>query len=230
LTGLKKAGVVQNTKYTWIELDLIRRTDDFRPESFSPADYKFNDLVVGEHIGTQHNWHHRKEYCLKNVYTNLRQLVQDSRDPRNTSLAVFKPTVITKFEVQEDTSDWKEVWSKLQNQLSLFNDGSEPKKAFPKVPFKFYYKFQDDEGVNARLMIEDWEIGALYWNCLRNSGGNPAQAIEKVKEKYDSLFRTEKEIYLFLGTTKEWHRRRARNPFVITGVFYPKKELQLSIF
>lgn len=25
-------------------------------------------------------------------------------------------------------------------------------------------------------MIEDWEIGALYWNCLRTAGGDEMQA------------------------------------------------------
>lgn len=27
-----------------------------------------------------------------------------------------------------------------------------------------------------------------------------------------------------------WHLRRSPNPFVIIGVFYPKKETQLSFF
>jgi hypothetical protein len=30
-----------------------------------------------------------------------------------------------------------------------------------------------------------------------------------------------------MGTTKEWHMRRAKNPFVIIRVFYPKKKLKL---
>lgn len=79
-------------------------------------------------------------------------------------------------------------------------------------------------------MIEDWEIGQLYWNCLRDAQNDEQKAIEKVKLKYDVEFRLEKEIYLFLGTTKEWHRRRSSNPFVIIGVFYPKRETQLSLF
>ncbi|MFN0215821.1 MAG: hypothetical protein ACKVT2_16300 [Saprospiraceae bacterium] len=79
-------------------------------------------------------------------------------------------------------------------------------------------------------MIEDWEIGALYWNCLRDAEGDEKKALEKVGKKYDESFRLYKDIYLFLGTTKEWHFRRAKNPFVIIGVFYPKKETQLSLF
>jgi len=79
-------------------------------------------------------------------------------------------------------------------------------------------------------MIEDWEIGMLFWNCMKSSGNDEKIALEKVRLKYDVDFRNNKDIYLFLGTTKEWHIRRATNPFVIIGVFYPKKEPQLSLF
>lgn len=79
-------------------------------------------------------------------------------------------------------------------------------------------------------MIEDWEIGALYWNCLRRTEGNEEKALKKVREQYEDNFIKNKDIHLFLGTTLEWHRRRANNPFVIIGVFYPKKELQAKLF
>lgn len=230
LTQLKHEGVVQTTKYTWIELNVKPRTDDFRPESHSPADYQFKDLVIGEHLGTEQNWERRKDICLKKVYTNLTELIEDSKDPKNVSLATFKPAKITAFEVEKDDSDWKEVWTQLQKQQSLFSDRESSRIQIKKVPYKFYYRFEDDKGRSARLMIEDWEIGQLYWNCLRDAQNDEQKAIEKVKLKYDVEFRLEKEIYLFLGTTKEWHRRRSPNPFVIIGVFYPKKETQLALF
>ena len=34
-----------------------------------------------------------------------------------------------------------------------------------KFPYKFSYKFIDDTDKERTLMIEDWEIGQLYWNC-----------------------------------------------------------------
>lgn len=38
-------------------------------------------------------------------------------------------------------------------------------------------------------MIEDWEIGALYWNCLRaTEGTDEAAALAKVKDKYETEF------------------------------------------
>lgn len=97
-----------------------------------------------------------------------------------------------------------------------------------KLPYKFFYRFRDKKGREAKLIIEDWEIGMLYWNCLKNSGGDEQEAVFKVKEKYFDLF-SKRDIYLFLGTTKQFHGW-AKNPFVIIGVFYPPHEPQLLLF
>ena len=231
LTGMKKTGKVKSRKYTWVELDLEKRTDDFRPESHSPKDYGFKDLIIGKTLDTKMDWAERKHFCLKNVYTNLKQLVEDSQAPKNLSLATFKPSKIKRLIIEKDKEDWKPVWQALQDQMDLFSEPKdEAKKIFPKVPWKFKYEFEDDEGKVSKLMIEDWEIGQLYWNCLRDANGDPEVAKEKVREKYESDFLANKDIYFFMGTTKEWHMRRAKNPFVIIGVFYPKKAAQTSLF
>ena len=230
LIDLKGSGKVKNVKYTWIEIDLNRRTNDFRPESHSPVNYDFKDLVIGQTIGTEGNWMIRKDLCLKNTYTNKNSLIEDSKEPKNISLATFKPSRIIGLEIEEDEREWKDEWKELRKQGNLFESVKSVETLIPKLPYKFYYRFTDDSGNESKLMIEDWEIGALYWNCLRNADGNESLALAKVKEKYESDFLKNKDIYLFLGTTKEWHRRRANNPFVIIGVFYPKKEIQGKLF
>ncbi len=79
-------------------------------------------------------------------------------------------------------------------------------------------------------MIEDWELGQLYWNCLKRERTGEL-AIQKVKEKYFEEFTQKKELYFFLGTTLEWHKR-ALNPFIVVGVFYPPRifNAQYSLF
>jgi len=79
-------------------------------------------------------------------------------------------------------------------------------------------------------MIEDWEIGALYRNCLKAAEGDETIAKQKVRQKYFDEIAQTKDVYFFLGTTSEWHRRRSLNPFVIIGVFYPPKVLQGRLF
>lgn len=230
LVGQRQSGKIESFKYTWIELELNKRTDDFRPESYSPQHYDFRDLLLHERIGTEGNWRSRKEICLRQVYTNLDQLIKDSESPTNRSLATFKPAEIIKFEIEQDARDWKDEWLELRKQGQLFAPDNPPESQVRKLPYKFFYRFRDDSGRESRLMIEDWEIGALYWNCLKAAEGNEEVALARVREKYEEEFLMEKDIHLFLGTTKEWHMRRAKNPFVIIGVFYPKKETQLTMF
>ncbi len=230
LLDLKGSGKVNNVKYTWIELELNKRIDDFRPESYSPKHYDFRDLILHNRLDTESNWLLRKDICLQNVYTNLSKLIEDSQEPTNVSLATFKPTTIIGLEIEEDEPEWKDEWKELRKQGDLFAKETNPEIIIPKLPYKFFYRFTDELGKSSRLMIEDWEIGALYWNCLRAAEGNEKIALEKVREQYEANFIKNKDIYLFLGTTKEWHMRRAKNPFVIIGVFYPKKETQIKLF
>ena len=97
----------------------------------------------------------------------------------------------------------------------------------PKLPYKFSYLFKDEEGKESCLMITDWEIGQLYWNSLNKY--DEETAIQKVKEKYWDNFANKKDLHLFLGTTYEHHLRRARNPFIIIGTFYPPITNQQSL-
>jgi hypothetical protein len=114
-------------------------------------------------------------------------------------------------------------------QLDMFTSGrnqSKPREPIRKVPYKFIYYFKDENGRESKMMIEDWEIGALYWNCLKDAEGDETVALQKVRRKYfDDLAKT-KDVYLFLGTVLNKHRRRWSNPFVIVGVFYPPKVVQ----
>lgn len=234
--SLRIDGIIPKRKYTWIELDVKKRHEDFRPESHSPVDYYFKDLVILNHIDTKNYWEERKKYCIENpkVYYNMVKLIEDSKHPRNISLATFKPLKIIDFIIEECEREWKPEWqAQIRQYLIDFNNADEPaqKDLSAKLPYIFSYKFEEESGVSRTLMIEDWEIAQLYWNCLRHNGGDEEKACQEVKHKYFDVFTKEHDIYFFLGTTKEWPTRRARNPFVIIGVFYPKKnsDTQLKI-
>jgi hypothetical protein len=185
---------------------------------------------VHQSIGTEGNWMERKSLCCQKVYTNLGQLIEESKAPTNVSLATFRPTKVKRLVIEKDSREWKDEWKELRKQGDLFSDGADPETMIRKLPYKFSYEFEDDKGKQSTLMIEDWEIGALYWNCLARADGNEVEALQKVRQKYEVEFLSKKDIHLFLGTTKEWHMRRGTNPFVIIGVFYPNRELQTRLF
>lgn len=218
----------QYSKYQWVDINLKKASKDFRPESYSPDDTSLEDMDIIETVDTSRKWRKRKQLVLEDgpkVYTSMSELIEDSKDPKNVSLATFKPTKITGLEYEEER-EWSEGLQKNLQQTDLFDErgGKGDKDIVQKLPFKFYYKLEDENEKPSRMMIEDWEIGALYWNCLKNADGNEEVALQKVREKYFDTFTKKNYIHLFLGTTLQYHRRRMNNPFVIIGVFYPPKD------
>jgi hypothetical protein len=150
-------------------------------------------------------------------------------------LVIFKPAKIIKFYTKQTERIWPEEKLDLirekAKQLSLFQTADEVIKEFEvvtKLPYEFRYVFTDDEGIESDLMIEDWEIGALYFKCLRNAEGDENLAIDKVKQKYWDEF-LKKDVFLFLGTRLR-DQIRSPNPFSIVGVFYPPIDKQGLLF
>lgn len=216
-------------KYDWVEIDLVRNYSDFRPESFRPN--SFNGIKVVGHIEADGGtWHNRRKYVLQNVYKNLKKLIEEAKTKEIcTSLAVFKPTKFIDFTFEEASRDWDKkklhYLESVKLQGSLFENENENDiesfEVVDKVPYKFSFEFEDDAGTRSKLMIEDWEIGMLYWNTLKGCNGDEKQACEKVKEKYFEDFAKTKDYYFYLGTQKI-HHKVSPNPFIIVGDFRPK--------
>lgn len=216
-------------KYDWIEVDLVKNTGDFRPESFRPHSIDTEIKVVG-HIDTANNWEERKKICLGKIYYNLTELIAETKNKDiGTSLAVFKPTEILDFTAELVDREWdKDKLAKL-NQLNLFETNKEGKfEVVQKLPYKFKFHFKDDQGTVSHMMIEDWETGQLYWRQFEKYQ-NEEKAIADVRKKYFDDFAKSKDLHFFLGTTAQFHNV-APNPFIIIGTFQPKIELQGKLF
>lgn len=224
----------QYPKYGWVELDLIKNTNDFRPESYRPKREIETNIKFIKKLGTDNSWAGRKSYVLKTVYTSMKKVIELSKSKEILSLATLKPREIIDLEIKPDAREWKKEWRDQLKQMSLFDmvgtGIKKERKLIRKLPYKFIYHFLSDEDTKPRkLMVEDWEIGALFWNCLQSTDGDEEAAIELVRQKYFDTFVKEKDLYFFVGTTLQWHLRKAPNPFVIIGVFYPNKTNQLSL-
>lgn len=222
----------QYKKYQWIEMDLVKNDNDFRPESFRPFSHNTEIKLLSEVPADGDAWHERRKLVLGKVYYNLEELIAEAKDKSlHTSLAVFKPTAIKDFIVEEVERDWsKEKLASLQ-QLNLFASATDDKsEVVKKLPYKFSYRFEDNQGKSSKLMIEDWEIGALYWNLYEQYNHDEPKAIAGVRAKYFDDFANTKDLHLFLGTTLEFHVKNAPNPFVIIGTFHPKAITQAKLF
>ena len=222
----------QYKKYQWVELNVIKNKSDFRPESHKPIN-KGESIQLGIHVK---KWEDRRKIIFKEKtsYTNMQKLIKLSKNKQKpVSLATFRPTEILDFKYEETERSWDaqklEEIKENSRQLSLF-DSDKPHEFFnvaEKIPYKFSYIFKDDEGRKSKLMIEDWEIGMLYRNCLKRDK-DEKKAVQKVRQKYFDEFK-KKDLYLFLGTTQANHYR-AKNPFIIIGIFAPPIIDQKSLF
>ncbi|AHM59287.1 hypothetical protein D770_05100 [Flammeovirgaceae bacterium 311] len=227
----KKSYEEQYKKYDWVELDLVKNERDFRPESYRPAKLDTPFQIVGS-IDTKDNWRERKKFVLNRVYTNLIHLIGEAKDRTVcTSLAVFKPKAVLDFKIEAVARDWSREKIDLLKQMNLFEQVKENGQfeVVRKLPYKFSYAIIDEDGKQSTMMVEDWEIGQLYWNCLARHEGNEAAACADVRKKYMDDFAATKDLYLFLGTTQA-HHIASRNPFMIIGTFHPKPVHQLSLF
>jgi hypothetical protein len=226
----------QYGKYNWIELDLVKKHDDFRQESYRPKSGVDEEIATVGSIDTGKNrdWSARKDFAFREVFTSMRELIALAKTPNVwKSLATIKPKEITKFEIESVERDWKPQIREGLQQLRLFEQPSvgdnRQLQVVRKLPYKYYYHFlTEGDDKPRRMMIEDWEIGALYWNCLAGTEGDEVAANELVHQKFTTEF-FEKDLYFFVGTTKANHIK-APNPFVIIGVFYPPYTQQPRLF
>jgi hypothetical protein len=221
-------------KYSWITLDLVRNTSDFRPESYRPKQGLDEHIQVGQVLGTQDAWAARKQLVLREVFTSMNELIALAKGDDKKSLATVRPTEITGFSIEVTDREWKEKWTNQALQRSFLELTQPPtgqrRQIIRKVPYNYFYEFLTDGDSSPRkLKIEDWEIGALYWHCLINTQGDESAANDLVRQKYFHDFTKKKDVHLFVGTTKQFHNV-APNPFIIIGVFYPPISKQPSLF
>ena len=217
-------------KFQWIEVHTDKSTTDGRPESYKIKSGT-NLELVGQSLGTDNNWSARREAFLDKVETHmdLGNLIKAAHT-NELSLGLYEPKEWLGFTAEPVERNWDpSKLTKLEaqkKQLDMFKDQetvAEELKIVKKLPYKFSYRFQDINGKERKLMIEDWEIGALFWNCLRDAVGDEKVAVQKVRAKYwDEFVQSGRySPVLILGTTLAFHNKKAPNPFVIIGVVAP---------
>ena len=223
----------QYRKFDWIDCEIQRNHKDKRPESYKPVNT--SQLIPVGHLDTANHWSERRKLILETckVYTRVDQLIEEAKE-NIASLAVFKPTEIVDFYWKPDDANWDsrklEQAYRVLNTPTLFDQRTWDKtfKIVQKLPWNFFYKFNDETGRVTNMRILDWELGSLYWNCLKRADNDDEEALKKVKLKYWNEFK-QTDLHLFLGTTKTYHSI-APNPWTIIGVFYIPHQTNFELF
>ncbi len=208
----------QYQKYQWVEIEATKHTGrDSRKESYRPNSDTIQ--LIGEPIGTKDNWAERAKYALAKKSQSMEQLFEKQADDK-TSLGVFRPKAIHDLAVTQDDAEWNPGFLNALKQQRLWETRKASKEPPRKVPFRFHYKFECHDSrckKNHQMMIEDWEVAALYWNCV-DGGDSPEKACRKVKQKFlDEICGPTRDTHFYVGTIlahpKSW---------VVIGTFWPK--------
>lgn len=215
----------QYKKYQWIEVEAEKHTGrDSRKESYRPCEETLK--IDGEPIPPDDNWAERAKYALAKRSASMEEL-HDLQKQDQTSLGVIRPREIFDLVISRDSDDWKPQFREAMKQQRLFDDRKATRQPPRKVPWKFRYRFRCDDARckgNHRMMIEDWEVGALYWNCV-DKGAAPDEAAAKVKAKFfDQMCANDRDTHFFVGTVLE------HGTWVVIGVFWPRKESPAPLF
>lgn len=208
----------QYRKYQWLEVNAAKHTGrDVRKESYRPDCNSIQ--LIGEPLPSAKNWAQRSKYVLACVSQSMEELLaKQSQD--KTSLGIFRPKEVTDLVIKNDDADWKPGFKAALMQNRLFENRTTSREPPRKVPFKFQYKFSCDDSrcKGHQMMIEDWEVGALYWRCVDDSA-TPEEACAAVKQKFlDELCSSKKDTHFYVGTILNYP-----TSWVVIGVYWPDK-------
>lgn len=216
-------------KYTWIEVEVTKRDRRFddRPESYVP---QRKTLQLIRHLPTNRHSDERRRAVLGKVktFTNLSELIELGLK-KTISLALFKPKKVLKISVARDTPEYSdEDWERFRAyQSDLFEnpDFFDKQEPIKKLPFKLQISFEDVVGRPSQMTVLDWEVGALWYNHLRDK---PFEVIkEEIEKKYSS--KPKEDLYLYLGTMYRNVQKKAENPWSIIGLAWFKEQIQSEL-
>ena len=211
----------QYKKYQWLEIMATPHgSSDSRKESFRP---KHETIRLGDVIRSNpDNWKERARYALAKKARSIEDL-WERRKADGTSLGVFKPKRVKGLDISPDEPEWKPTFKAQLQQARIWETRTESLNPPRKVPFKFHYRFECDDPrcKGHRMMIEDWEVGALFWKLV-DQGKSYRDAAEMVKVKFlDELCGEDKDTHFFVGTVLAYP-----SSWIILGLFYPKVEIE----
>lgn len=203
----------QYKKWQWMEIGLARRgyQNDPRPESREP---EVNSIrLLGEPLPRSNAWETRRLIIDKMPHRTLSELMRQWVANR-TSLGIIRPAEVLDLEVTEGEKKWAPKHEARMAQPLLFGK----RKPLHRIPFRFYYVFRClDQKEPHRLLLEDWELGALFLRERESKGENAA--VQSVKQKFlDDLCGPDKDTRFFVGT------RHPLNQWLVIGLFYPPKK------
>lgn len=199
-------------KYSLIEANCAKATDDLRPESFR---IQPDSIRIIEQIDTRKDgWDRRRTIIQKLSVKSMCQVIKEEKQHK-TSLALIKPEGVS-FLIEKRQIKDSDKRKRAYARPGLFD---RPKEPVEEIPFQFYYQFRcisEPDCGGHKLSIIDWEIHQSY-RKWRGKYRDERELLSKIKERWMMMVdSTTKDVYLYVGNL-----HRFQDVFTVLGVFYP---------
>ena len=209
-------GDQQFRKWEWIRATVTAPKDDRRPES-RRVDVD-SIVTTGKTVGTGRSWQERRRWIEPHVLESFEAL-EERRLETGETLGFIKPARLLGLDIKPvKEKDWTEEEKIAMSKEGLL-DTSEAKTRPPleKLPYDFYFHYEcqtEESTMQNKHKLVDWEVGALYRNCVRKYG-------HKWEEPFRSKLEVDlaqKDLFFLMGTM-----HRFPSQWLIVGLVYPPK-------
>lgn len=206
----------QFTKYDVIEVEIRRRHEDSRKESYSPD---WSSVRKVDHLDP---WKRRFDALRELPLTNTCELSAAAKlDHAAPSLGLGGVTDVSglHFEQHPGWNDkQRSILSRAFEEVALFDDGASPKRLeSPRLVVKYRYRCTGPACSGHRGQILDWELTALQ---QRYRSATELELRRHIETKFlDEMFGPDRDTHFFRGN---FERAIKRDKFSILGVWFPR--------
>jgi hypothetical protein len=200
-------------KYQWIEVDVIKASDDPRPES-----YKLNvdTIRTGASLPTDEGWRARREALRPLARPSMCAIQRERGEKQYPTLGFFRPAQIKRLAIERlKEVDWTPEQLGMLQQIPMFQ--SAPPGTLEKIPWSFKYQFvcSDPHCTGHEMSCTDWEMGQSYRHWRKKYGIGWEQ---KFRQRYEQEMINKYDTHFFVGTI-----HKHPHVWIIVGLFYPPK-------
>jgi len=208
-------GEHQFNRWEWINAQIIKATDDHRPESYK---VDIDSIKRITKLGTAQAWAERLQRIEPHILPDFTAL-ETRRQMTGETLGFFRPSKFLLKIKKAVKPDWSNEEKLILIQDGLF-DATVVKSRVPlrKVPYDFYYSYECPTPMGYseyKHKITDWEASALYWKCEKNYGDKWE---EYFRQKLEDDFSQNKDLIFLMGTMHRFPDR-----WLIVGLVYPPR-------
>ncbi len=207
---------LQFTKYDVIELEIRRRYEDSRKESYSPD---WSSVRRVDHFDP---WERRVDALRNLPLTNTCELSAAAKsDHAAPSLGLGGVADLTGVTF-EPHPGWNEkqraILNRALEEVDLFGSGLTPKKLEPpRLVATYRYRCTGPTCPGHRGQILDWELTALQQRYRASTDGELKRVIEA--KFIGEMFASGRDTHFFMGN---FENPVKRDKFSVLGVWYPR--------